>query len=188
MASISVIIPTIGRDTLESTINSIQAQTFDDYEIIKVFDNDRRGSVWAKNEGAKGATSPFLFFCDDDVILVPDAFERLVEALNLVLEASFAYGDYEYQDHPLYKADGVMKAQPFDAEELMKNNYISTMSLIRRPAFEAVGGFPEGYPEDWLLWKKLVEAGHSGVYSPGVLFSTRFTEDCQMAKMFRGEL
>jgi glycosyltransferase involved in cell wall biosynthesis len=185
-ARISVIVPTIERPSLDSTISSIYNQELNQPpEIIKVVDTERKGFVWAVNEGLKHVKTPYVFICDDDVVLKPEALNRLLEALYFVYDAGYAYGDYEYKNHPMKGgADGIHYGRPFDPEYLMEHNYISTMSLIRTRHLKEIGGMPDGrYPHDWLLWKKLLEKGICGVYSPGIVFTTTFDEDSQMAKL-----
>jgi glycosyltransferase involved in cell wall biosynthesis len=119
----------------------------------------------ARNLGATQAIHPYLFFLDADTILRPDAFKRLIEVLEKSNEASYAYGDYEFNDF------AVVRGRPYDPDFLQTDNYISTMSMIRRDDFV---GFDEDLErfQDWALWLKLMRMGKEGVYCPGVLFKT----------------
>jgi hypothetical protein len=59
----------------------------------------------------------------------------------------------------------------FDAAALRRQNYISTMSVIRRDAFP---GFDESLRrlQDYDLWLTMLAAGHVGVYCGAEVFST----------------
>ena len=56
-------------------------------------------------------------------------------------------------------------------EQLRAGNVVDAMALVRRSAWEAVGGYshiPGGW-EDFDFWCKLIETGHHGVLCPEVL-------------------
>lgn len=174
---ISIIIPTIGRP-LGPTEESIASQTiYPQTETIVVHDVNRRGAPWARNQGFLEAKGEFLFFCDDDIVLKPDALENLLKALQDHPERSYAYGDYDYQNHPT-AGSGRHLAGPFGFARLLQGNYISTMSLIRREPFISVGGWAENVPflQDHRLWLDMATNGYKGQYVPGVLFSTTYSE------------
>ena len=80
-----------------------------------------------------------------------------------------------------YEAKGYLKnvhhATPFDADRLRKNNFASTMSIIKA---EAVPEPPfiedEDRLQDWSLWLRLLNAGYRGVYIPIVGFIAHYNE------------
>ncbi|MFH1193419.1 MAG: glycosyltransferase family A protein [bacterium] len=190
---ISVIIPLHNkRSMIARTINSILNQTLKDLEIIVVNDGSTDDSLsvvptlssvipakagiqmkiisglghfganWARNYGAHLAQGEYLFFCDADIILKSYALEYLKNALDKNLKASYAYCSFQLG----WKK---MLSRPFNAEQLKKINYISTMSLIRRKDFS---GFDEKIEkfQDWDLWLTMLERGKAGVLVPEVLF------------------
>ena len=69
----------------------------------------------------------------------------------------------------------VHQAQAFDARELLRRNYISTMSLVRSEVF---CGFDEGVSrlQDWDLWLTLLQRSVEGLYVPGVLFHAYYLD------------
>ena len=109
MNFITFIIPTIGRETLIRTIDSLLKQTVDDWEAIVifdgiepnfVFDDDRiiikkinklgkisrhvkYGNVssagFVRNEGFKFVSSKWIGFVDDDDVLISNYVEKLKE-------------------------------------------------------------------------------------------------------------
>lgn len=171
---LSIIIPTITGD-IDATIQSILAEKLD-CEIIISYDPEKRGAPYARNKGWKEASGDYIFFCDDDVILIPGAIERLQSTLRgLDFPVGYAYGDFRYKNHLLW-ADDVFRSKPFDPEELRSHNYISTMSLIKRRAMEIVGEWPDvPHFQDWHLWNKMLDKGIIGTYVPGDLFSTVYS-------------
>lgn len=150
------------------------AQEYVPSEVIIISDFDHNGAPWARNRGAAMATCEFLFFCDDDVILKPDALLKLRQALEDHPEAAYAYGDYTYTKHPTL-GSGTQKGQLFNHVTIKKRNYISTMSLIRASKFP---GWNETVQtlQDHRLWLDMLESGDTGLYVPGVLFSTEYTD------------
>jgi glycosyltransferase involved in cell wall biosynthesis len=184
--SISIIVPVYGRvSLLDACLGSCRASSYAPFEILVVDDGNavpdstliagiasrhgatvirteqNRGAAAARNSGAKAAHGDLLFFADADIVLAHDALQHLVEALCTRPAAAFAYGDYQLQRH-------LMRAQDFSVEQLKKQNYISTMSLIRRDAF---AGFDETLRrfQDWDLWLSITDRGGQGVYVPRII-------------------
>lgn len=182
---ISVIIPcyqhagTIGR-----CLESVFGQTHAGLEVIVVDDGstdgleaavapfrdrltfirqENRGGPAARNRGFAASTGEAVLFCDADVILKPEALEKMRRALEERPEAAFAYSSFKFG----WKK---FRLWPFDAARLKKMNYIHTTSLIRREHFP---GFDESLRrfQDWDLWLTVVERGGSGVWIPETLFS-----------------
>lgn len=163
---VSVVVPHIPsreRFFTEHVLPAIKANDPDKLIVISEGGNASQ----RRNAGAKQATGMFLYFCDDDVVMKPNALKRLVHALCLNSDASFAYGNVEHVVHPGVKHGGprVMISKPFDAEALRRHNYISNMSLIRRKDFP---GYDEALDkcEDWDLWLTMAGKGLKGVYIP----------------------
>ena len=80
---ISVIVPTVGRDSLALCRTALERQTRPPDEIVIVVDEFRRGVVWARNEGIARSSGDVIAFADDDVIPPADWLERLVGALDV---------------------------------------------------------------------------------------------------------
>jgi len=166
---ISVIIPTIGLRNIEKTLKSIKLQTYTEHELIIVEDKDRRGAPWARNKGAKKASGEYLLFLDDDVVLSPKFMETLKNELEKDKTFSFAYCNYRrtgfYND--------IIKGNPFKVSNLLNDNFISTMSLVRASDFP---GFDESLKrfQDWDLWLTITEKGGKGIWVDKVLFQAEY--------------
>lgn len=180
---ISVVIPAYNSaKTITRTLKDLQNQTLKPAEIVVVNDGSKdktseiaqqfnvvlinqenRGAPAARNAGFNKTTGQFILFCDSDIKLKPQMLERLARALLLHPGAGYAYCDFKFGWHTFDLFD-------FDAERLKKENYISTMSLLRR---ENCIGFDESLKryQDWDLWKRLLEKGVEGIWVPGRMFS-----------------
>lgn len=161
---VSVVIPTIGRASLATTIRSLNRQSHTPSEIIITYDSGA-GANWARNEGADKATCPYLLFSDDDITWEKGAIKDLLRALWSRPSAAYAYGWYEKEGNQYCN-------RPFSARDLKQGNYISTMSLFRRDLFP---GFDEQIQrlQDWDLYLTLLEEGYEGVYCGGKIFVTK---------------
>jgi len=94
---ISVIIPTIGRESLELCKKALKKQTRPPEEVVVVMDHERRGASWARNEGIRRSGGGVIAFLDDDCIPPPDWLENLIDALDRH-RADGVGGTYEEAD------------------------------------------------------------------------------------------
>ncbi len=183
---ISVVIPAFNSaKTLGVTLNGLQAQTLKPAEIVVVDDGstdrtadvakrfpvqlirqENKGAPAARNAGFANTTGDFVLYCDADVMLQPTMLESMARALLLHPEAGYAYCDFKFGWHTFDLFD-------FDPERLLKANYISTMSLLRR---EHCIGFDESLKryQDWDLWKRLLQKGVRGIWVKARLFNAGF--------------
>lgn len=182
---VSVIIPTYQHgETLPSCLESVFLQTLKEIEVIVVDDGStdntsdvlktykgrikaireqHAGAAAARNRGFAESKGVFLFFCDADVVLEPQAFQKLHRTLKDNPDASYAYSSFRFG----WK---VMSSHEFSPELLRDHNYISTMSLIRREQFPSFDEKLKKF-QDWDLWLTMLEQGHTGVWVPEVLFT-----------------
>lgn len=184
---ISIIVPCYNSSKyIFDTLNSIKKQTYNNYEIIvvddgsnktelnklknivggfkdvKLFDNSNHGACHARNFGACHANGEYLLFCDSDVILNENYLAKTLQALHNNPEASWAYCNFS-----IGKSE--MSYYPFDRDRLRKNNFCSTMSLIRVKHFV---GFNETLRrlQDWEMFYRMTLHGNIGVWVNEFLF------------------
>jgi glycosyltransferase involved in cell wall biosynthesis len=77
--TISVIIPTVGRKSIERTLDSIRSQQIDGDEIRVVMDHPPHNDwgAWARNQGLTQATGDMIAFIDDDDRFAAGAFNAM---------------------------------------------------------------------------------------------------------------
>lgn len=179
---ISIIIPVYNHsEYLQQVLLSLEKQTFSNIEIIIVDDGsenpiesvqsplslvwlrqEHQGAPAARNLGFRHSKGNYVLFLDADVICAPEMLEKMYETLEKNREASYVYSDYSY---------GVKRMMPgsFDPVRLKKNNYIPTMSLIRREVFSRFDESLKRF-QDWDLWLTMLEQKKTGIYVSGFLW------------------
>lgn len=190
---ISIIIPVYNQaEKIKKTLESIARQSYQDYEVIIVndgssdnveavcaeylknletnnhylfFNQSNQGAPAARNRGFRESKGEYLFFCDADAILHPQALEYMIAYLNANPSASYAYSSFMW-------GKKLFKLTDFDPEKLKRQPYIHTMSLIKRADYPAAG-WDESIKkfQDWDLWLTMLEAGKIGVFIPEILFT-----------------
>lgn len=177
---VSVVIPTLGRETLALCQAALAKQTRLPDEVVVVIDRDRRGIAWGRNEGIARATGDLIAFADDDVIPPPDWLERLVAALDRY-DAAVAGGTFQETD-PLL--DAIRRRNPLPASEqvdpgglvgnggniMFKREWLNTCQqqdgYVFNPSFNGSG-------EDWELIWRLRKRGATMVYVPNPVIHLR---------------
>jgi glycosyltransferase involved in cell wall biosynthesis len=189
MPRVSVIVPIFNpARTIERAIESIRAQTFDDFEIvavddgstdssleilrgcgegIKIIQQQNRGPSAARNVGIANSSGAYCAFLDADDWWMPQMLAKTVAALDRDPACVLAYCDLQLADSlgaPF--PTSLMAARPNHAPTL--NDMLETLwpimpsgAVIRRAALDAVGGYPEALRafEDVYLWLLLREKG-----------------------------
>lgn len=190
---------------LESSLQSLVEQTFKAEEVVLVEDGLISSELKAvierfrdslnivsvcldKNIGLAGALNVGLKYCSNDLVVrmdtddisVPNRFERQATfmQMNSDVAASSGFID-EFNDSGEVLSQ---RALPLDHEALVnfakKRSPLSHPAVIfRKQAVLSVGGYPELYPEDYLLWVKLVQAGYNISNMPNVLVKMRTGKD-----------
>ncbi|MBW2675194.1 MAG: glycosyltransferase [Deltaproteobacteria bacterium] len=165
---VSVVIPTWNEaEYLANLLTSLQNQTYEPFEIIVadwsstdgtrevaasfgaiVVDIPERGVGPARNAGAAVASGDFLLFLDADTILQPTLIEDLMMEL-LATGALLA--------HPriVCYEDGIYPTVRWIWNTFSPHSYTTRAVLVRREAFDAVGGYKNVWREDLLLGKEI---------------------------------
>lgn len=190
---------------LDETVDSLLAQTVQDFEIVVVNDgstdpmtcrlladyqrertrvvhSERRGLPGARNLGVARSRGRYLCMVDADDLLEPTYLERSLHALERQPELAFA-------SHWLRTfGDEVVDWTPTDCSlpALLHANTLNGAALLRRDVFERIGGFDETFTdgcEDWEFWIRVVAAGHRGTIIPEFLFKYRRRADSMSRRM-----
>jgi GT2 family glycosyltransferase len=197
---ISVLMPCFNHGAfIAEAVESVLAQTFQDFEIIVVDDGStepatrealsrltgprttvlttaNRGLPAARNHAALHASGEFYCALDADDKLAPTWFEKAVRVLDDRPDVMFVshwletFGDERWTWTP----------ERCDLAALLARNAVNGAALVRRRVFESAGGYDETMREgceDWDFWLRLVEGGFHGVIIPEVLFYYRRRSD-----------
>lgn len=174
MLKVSVIIPTYNRaELLAQALESVSAQTFQDYEIIVVDDgseDETRQAIEetgiavkyvriehsglaavARNKGIEIAQGQYIAFLDSDDQWLPEKLARQVQVLENNPNAGLVCSNTFVSDEGHVNAE---KRKPLldigqgvsgrVFDALLKNNFIATSTVvIRREILETVGRFDE---------------------------------------------
>lgn len=199
MASISVIVPAYNAErTILKTIESVQQQTFSDFELIvindgssdrtlellepvkdprlKVFSYSNGGLPVARNRGISHAAGDFITFLDADDLWTPDKLELQFLALQQNPEAGAVYSWTQFMDDKGQSFHGC-KAVFYNGNvyaDLLLGNFIDSGSnvMIRREAIASVGDFDPTLAscEDWEYWLRLAAKWHFVVVAKPQIF------------------
>lgn len=163
---VSIIVP-LSRKR-EDFFNKFVFPLLEANEVKEIIINIDEGSAPKKrNAGFDKSTQPYIFFCDDDILLPADHIKILYKTLvQDNPDKSYAYSGYHGivlnpATHPM-KGNFQIKTREFNATALKSGNYISTMSLIKREHFPR---FDESLKrlQDWDIWLTMLKNGYEGV-------------------------
>jgi hypothetical protein len=139
---------------------------------IQVVSKANGGKSTALNLGLQHAWCDWVWFFDDDDVALPDAAQRLLEALHNNPQASFVYSQQiigrERAGHPMLRERVVRLAEPpaggLFNQALKQFPFLMQGMLVSRQLVEAVGRFDERYlrGQDYEFCLRMIRAG-SGV-------------------------
>ena len=192
--SIAVVVPFHDQhEALSRCLDSISCQTVRPSIVVVVDDGSTRPLeslphgdliILPENRGVQVARNAgfdyvrrfcdTVIFCDADVVWKENAFARFANCLESNPKAAYAYGDYDRDG----LVTGRFHSRPFSAETLRQFNFVTTMSMVR---VECLPDPPfvedEERLQDWSLWLRMLAAGHEGVYTGWLMFSTEFWKE-----------
>jgi GT2 family glycosyltransferase len=166
--SIAAVVPaTDAPPTLDRCVATIRAAREPPEELIVVSEPAGAGPAAARNAGAARAGADVLAFVDADVLVHPDAFERIRRAFSSDPTLTALFGSYD--DAP--EADGVVSGfrnllhhHVHQVSPGPAGTFWAGLGAVRRDAFVAAGGFDErrygtASIEDIELGMRLAERG-----------------------------
>jgi glycosyltransferase involved in cell wall biosynthesis len=184
VTDVSVVIPAYNAaDTLPETLESLIAQSFDDFEAIVVDDGSsddtaevaaasgdprvrvlsvRNGGVArARNHGIAATNGTYVAFLDADDLWHPEKLELQVQALRADPAAGFCVTGATRIDAQSRELGGMPLRRPDDvcAALLLQSMVVGCLSsgLARRDALAQAGDFDPQFSQsaDWDLWLRL---------------------------------
>lgn len=196
MPKVSVVIPCYNHGIfLLDTLDSLQAQTFTDFEIIvvndgstdestvtllqnlklpktRVFNTVNKGVSAARNRGIEEANGHYIMPLDADDKIGPEYLELAVNVLETRPEVAIVYCE-----RVLFgECGGVDPLPEYDPKALLIDNCIYPAALFRKVDWKTVGGYSEkmvyGW-EDWDFWISVSELNKQVVKIPETLFFYR---------------
>ncbi len=178
---ISVIVPSIGRDTLERTLDSIFECRYPNIEVIVSFNNcsierveeiknkyskvkiistvDKLYPYEAKNRGIEITTGKYLTFLDDDDTSLPEKFFDLSKHLEDNKDVFSVFGQYNVRDcySGKIKNTNCGGCERIDFATLLQQNYIASGSIMFRNTKEIYfRKAPHGWGEDYDMSLRLM--------------------------------
>jgi glycosyltransferase involved in cell wall biosynthesis len=186
---VSVIVRTVGRETLPRTIECIDRQTWRPIEAVvvrarevalpaieasipvRVVGGGKLDRPRAANAGLEAAQGEWLLFLDEDDLIEADHIGTLVAA------ARAAQSRVAYSQTRLVDPNGATSrifGGPFHRELLQRSNYLSIHAVVFHRSFVDEGvRFDEAFAtfEDWDFWLQLAQRGDfTFVPRPGAIY------------------
>jgi glycosyltransferase involved in cell wall biosynthesis len=202
LPKVSVIIPAFNHAAfLPAVVDSVLAQTFQDFEIIIVDDGssddtravcarfpagrvryiyqENKGSSGARNTGIRLASGDYIAFLDADDWFLPEKLSLQTRVLDEHPDVGLVAGGWMTVNAAgeVVQLDCPWLAYPtLDARLLLREDPLVVHSiLVRRTWLEQVGLFNEAlkFVEDWDVWLRLALAGCKMVWSEQLVCKRR---------------
>jgi len=141
-----------------------------DVPMLLVAKEVNEGLAAARNTGFEHARAPLVMVVDADNFVTRRCLRTLADALCADSAADAAYGILE----EFGGESGLRSALAWDPEQLCRANYIDAQAMIRREAWERLGGYRDdddhvfGW-EDWDLWLRIAASGGHAAFVPEIL-------------------
>jgi glycosyltransferase involved in cell wall biosynthesis len=210
---VTVLIPCYNQGAyLNEAVDSVLAQTYQDFEILIVDDGStdpqtvrlldnyvrpkttayrtpNRKLAAARNFLIERARGEYLCALDADDKLHPEYLDKTVATLEK--DSSLGFVSTRLQ---AFGAD--TRVWPDDTRcdlvTLLCDDPVHPAALVRRSAVQAIGGYDERMPhqgdEDWDLWISLLEAGYPGIILEDILFFYRRRPGSMCDECTRGQV
>lgn len=206
ICKVTVVIPCFNHgEFLPEAVESVTALQRNDVELIVVDDGSTDGrtrkemdalpergirTIRQQNKGLAAARNAGIAMAKGEYILPLDADDRLrpgwiaqgIRIMDTQPQVGVVYGDAER----FGTRTGRWRVGPFDADKLLKWNYIHASALYRRTVWEQNRGYDGTMPvqglEDWDFWLGALEHGWEFAYVPEVFFEYRQAEESMITR------
>ena len=196
MPNISVVIPCYNHgEFLLETLDSVQAQTCTDYEVIIVNDGStdpltikllqmldqpktkvvhivNKGVSAARNLAITDAQGDYILTLDADDNIAPTYLEKAVAVLDLRSDVGVVFGERLM----FGEREGCFPLPAYDPQRILVENLIYPAAVFRKVDWQNVGGYNEAMRrgwEDWDFWIALSRLNKVVVKLPEILFFYR---------------
>lgn len=194
MTAVSVIITNFHQEKyLKECLESVENQSYSNYDVLVVDDNEEgksqlahsRGNlIWTldiglsacRMKGIKETSSKYVLFLDADDKLHPQFLEKTVKVLEDNPVYSICFTDTQH----FGDANTCWEQPEYNFYSLLQNNFMCSCSLIKRNDFLACGGFDLdnfNYFEDYENWINMGSKGYYGKHLQEKLFYYRIHKE-----------
>lgn len=219
MCKVSVIIGIYNcSEYLQEALDSLYAQTFQDFEIILCEDGskDNTYEVALKNQQEHDnivllrnphnlglnqtlnnclavAEGEYIARMDGDDICDPTRFEKEVKFLDEHPEFAIVSTAMTYFDNSgVFGKGALLEGEPTLQAFVSGTPFCHAPCMVRREAYMAVGGYTVNKwllrHEDYNLWTKMYAKGYRGYRLPEYLYSMRDDRNATKRRNFRGRI
>jgi glycosyltransferase involved in cell wall biosynthesis len=208
---VSVIIPCYNLGAyVDEAVDSVLAQTFQDFEIIVVDDGSTEPSTMrlmgnydrpkthvlrTKNQGLATARNIGITQARGKYILPLDADDKIgnsyLAKASMILDTRPEIGIVYCRARFFGAREGEWHIEPFSIETMLTKNVIFATAMFRKSSWQKVGGYNpimvHGY-EDYDFWISLLDLEKAGVYRINeILFYYRVREDSMFSTLLTNE-
>jgi glycosyltransferase involved in cell wall biosynthesis len=166
------------------TINVLQQLTQEEYLIIH---QENKGLATARNTAIEASRGEYILLLDCDNKIRPEYIDLGIEILDKHQEVGVVYGDACY----FGEKSGRWDVPEFDLSAMLLNNYIDACAVIRKSAWQDVGGFDANMPvmgcEDWDFWLSAFEKGWKLYHVNEIVFDYRVRTGSMAADTREGQ-
>jgi glycosyltransferase involved in cell wall biosynthesis len=193
---VSVVVPCFNlAEYLDEAIDSVLAQTFQDFEIlvvddgstdpqtknklstlnkprVRVFLSQNKGLAGARNLAIANAQGLYILPLDADDRLAPTFLEKASAVLDERPQVGIVYSEVEW----FGEKNGKWEVPPYRFPDILLDNVIVASAVFRRSDWELVGGYSTEFRsrwEDYDFWLSLIERGRVPYRISEVLFYYR---------------
>lgn len=167
-----------------ATIDLLHQFEQEGYQVIHQIN---KGPAAARNTGVKASQGEYLLLLDSDNKIRSAFIDAGVKVLREQAKVGVVHGRAAFFGEAIQDR---FRPRPFEKYSMLANNYIDMCTMVRRAAWEQVGGMDEARVlighEDWEFWIQLYTAGWEFYFVDQVLFDYRLGSNSLVAQATHG--
>ena len=176
---VSIVVPCYKTDRvyLRELLESVQAQSYDNWELLLMDASPEWDAVATTNAGIEQATGDYIAFLDHDDILEPDALFQYVSALNKAAEGERP--QVLFCDEDMFQKTGEWGQPVFktvlNVDLLYSHNCVTHFLMVEKALIDHIGMSPEDVAgaQDYDLTLRCLAAGARFEHVAHVLYHWR---------------